>query len=214
MVLVLEYRAEIAIRSLSRHEQAQVRRALDEIGAIDPNELCQSSKFQKFRAGSGETFYVYPGTPSLRLILSIKVDRYTIEDVIDRDKNLKTHLFDATQCRQEWYEFEDLLKSKSKLEERKDVLPFFKKRHDLSMLICNYFPKVVEPNTFAHEYAIYGDFVADLVVGDSSRHRYLLVEFENGIAIVCLSRWARSPLPNGLRALRTHILNLWIGSGS
>jgi hypothetical protein len=95
-------------------------------------------------------------------------------------KNLKTHLFDATQCRQEWYEFEDLLKSKSKLEERKDVLPFFKKRHDLSMLICNYFPKVVEPNTFAHEYEIYGDFVADLVVGDSSRHRYLLVEFENG----------------------------------
>jgi hypothetical protein len=86
MVLVLEHRAEIAIRSLSRLEQAQVRRALDEIGAIAPNELCQSSKFQKFCAGSGETFYVYPGTPSLRLILSINRDKYTIEDVIDRDK--------------------------------------------------------------------------------------------------------------------------------
>jgi len=86
MVLVLERRAEIAIRSLSQLEQAQVRRALDEIGAIAPDELCQSSKVQKFRGGSGETFYVYPGTPSLRLILSIKGDKYTIEDVIDRDK--------------------------------------------------------------------------------------------------------------------------------
>jgi hypothetical protein len=86
MVLVVERRAEIAIRSLSRLEQAQVRRALDEIGAIAPDELCQSSKFQNFRGGSGETFYVYPGAPSLKLILSINDDKYTIEDVIDRDK--------------------------------------------------------------------------------------------------------------------------------
>jgi Domain of unknown function (DUF4263) len=95
-------------------------------------------------------------------------------------KNLKTHLFDALKCRQEWHEFDDLLKSKVRLEERKDVLPFFKKRHDLSMLIGSYFPKLVNPDRFAHEYAIYGDFVADLVVGDSLRNHYLLVEFENG----------------------------------
>ncbi|NJM75837.1 MAG: hypothetical protein HC852_08705 [Acaryochloridaceae cyanobacterium RU_4_10] len=86
MVLVLERRAEIAIRSLSQQEQEQVGQALDEIGVIAPDELCQSSKVQKFRAGSGETFYVYPGTPSLRLILSINGDKYTLEDVIDRDK--------------------------------------------------------------------------------------------------------------------------------
>jgi hypothetical protein len=79
-------------------------------------------------------------------------------------KNLKTHLFDAKKCRQEWCEFDDLLKVKPRLEERRDVLPFFKERHNLSMLICNYFPKLVEPNTFAHEYEIYGDFVADLIV--------------------------------------------------
>jgi hypothetical protein len=86
MVLFLERRAEIAIRSLRQVEQAQVRRALDEIGAIAPNELRQSLKFQNFRGGSDEIFYVYSGTPSLMLILSINGDKYTIEDVIDRDK--------------------------------------------------------------------------------------------------------------------------------
>lgn len=50
----------------------------------------------------------------------------------------------------------------------------------MSLLICSYFPKVKTPNRFAHEYEIYGDFVADLVVGDSAEHHYLLVEFENG----------------------------------
>lgn len=95
-------------------------------------------------------------------------------------KNLKTHLFDAENCRKEWQEFDILLQSKAILSERDDILPCFKERHDLSILICNYFPKITNPDQFAHEFSIYGDFVADLVVGDSSAQRYLLVEFENG----------------------------------
>src|SRR5262249_7263601 len=43
-------------------------------------------------------------------------------------------------------------------------------------------PKIKTPDLFAHEYEIDGDFVADLVVGDSSVRHYLLVEFENGAA--------------------------------
>ena len=85
-------------------------------------------------------------------------------------KNLETHLLNAVDCRKEWHEFD----------ERRDILPFFKKRHNLSTLICSYFPKIKNPNKFAHEYQIYGDFVADLVVGDSDTQHYLLVEFENG----------------------------------
>ena len=95
-------------------------------------------------------------------------------------KNLQPHTLDPTNCRQEWNDFAGLLTSKSTLSERKDVLPFFKTRHDLSLLICSYFPKIRTLDCFAHEYEIYGDFVADLVVGDSSQHRYLLVEFEDG----------------------------------
>src|SRR6185503_20484208 len=95
-------------------------------------------------------------------------------------KNLQPHTLDPKNCRIEWNQFSTLLTSKSILSESQDVLPFFKTRHDLSMLICNYFPKITQPDRIAHEYQIYGDFVADLIVGDSTAHRYLLVEFENG----------------------------------
>lgn len=97
-------------------------------------------------------------------------------------KILQPHTLDPTKCRAEWNDFSKLLASKQTLSERKDILPFFKNRRDLSLLICNYFPMIKNPDRFAHEYSIDGDFVADLVVGDSSAHKYLLVEFENGSA--------------------------------
>ncbi len=95
-------------------------------------------------------------------------------------KNIKTHTFDAQSGRQECGELSTLLQTYPTLSERRDILPFFKSRHDLSVLICTYFPKIANPNCFAHEFEIYGDFVADLIVGDSSEQRYVLVEFENG----------------------------------
>jgi hypothetical protein len=95
-------------------------------------------------------------------------------------KNLAPRVFDPINCRKEWGDFSTLLKSNATLSEQKDVLPFFKARQDLSLLICNYFPNIKKPDRFAHEFEIYGDFVADLVVGDSTAKHYLLVEFENG----------------------------------
>lgn len=95
-------------------------------------------------------------------------------------KALTKHAFDPKQCRVEWQELDTLLKSKHPLDEAKDILPFFKTRHDLSTLISWYFPNISNADVFAHEYPIYGDFKADLVLGDSTTHNYLLVEFENG----------------------------------
>jgi hypothetical protein len=95
-------------------------------------------------------------------------------------KNLLSHRFDARACRSEWNNFEAVLTSKTILSERDDVLPLFKRSANLSLLICSYFPHIRTPDLYAHEYSIDGDFVADLVVGDSSMHNYLLVEFENG----------------------------------
>ena len=57
-------------------------------------------------------------------------------------KNLVFHSLNARDCRKEWQEFDALLKSKSVLDERKDILPFFKQRHNLSILICTYFPQI------------------------------------------------------------------------
>ncbi|MGA6826672.1 Shedu immune nuclease family protein [Nitrospira sp. NS4] len=95
-------------------------------------------------------------------------------------KRLQPHVLDPARCRKEWNEYSALLASKSVLSERRDILPFFKDRQNLSLLICSYFPRIKTPDLFAHEYQIDGDFVADLVVGDSSVQHYLLIEFENG----------------------------------
>ena len=95
-------------------------------------------------------------------------------------KNLQRHTLNAQACRAEWNRYSTLLASKATLSEQKDVLPFFKNSKDLSLLICSYFPKIKSPDHFAHEYEIDGDFIADLVVGDSKVNHYLLVEFENG----------------------------------
>lgn len=97
-------------------------------------------------------------------------------------KNLVDHVLNPTDCRKEWQEFEALLRSKSVLKERDDILPFFKARLHLSTAISNYFPQFKNPYKFkfAHEYPIYGDFIADLIVGDPDVQQYLLIEFENG----------------------------------
>ena len=111
-------------------------------------------------------------------------------------KNLQRHVLDPALCRGEWTEFAQLLGSKAALSETRDVLPFFKDRHNLSLLICNYFSGIKFPNRFAHEYEIYGDFVADLIVGDSSCHHYLLVEFENGAADSVFKRKGKKATPD------------------
>jgi hypothetical protein len=85
-------------------------------------------------------------------------------------KNLQPHIFEPNKCRREWNDYTALLASKPVLSERRDVLPFFTTREDLSLLICNYFPKIKTADRIAHEFGIYGDFTADLIVGDSSVH--------------------------------------------
>ena len=95
-------------------------------------------------------------------------------------KNLTAHTFDSKKCRAKWHSFAALLKCKTTLSERDDVLPFFKQNLNLSLLLGNYFPRISKPNVLAHEYGIDGHFVADLIVGDSSKKHYVLIEFENG----------------------------------
>lgn len=110
-------------------------------------------------------------------------------------KNLQPHTIDPVECRRQWLEFEDLLKTKSTLSERHDVLPFFKARADLSMIISYYFPSIKNPDRFAHEHQIYGDFIADLVVGDSKTQKYILIEFEDGTPSSIFSKTAKKSTP-------------------
>jgi hypothetical protein len=78
----------------------------------------------------------------------------------------------------ELIKFKKLL-NQEKLDEFKDILPFFKKHKHLSAFIGTYHPNLIKPDKIAYEYDIFGDFSADLVVGDSLTNSYCFIEFEN-----------------------------------
>jgi hypothetical protein len=64
------------------------------------------------------------------------------------------------------------------LNERQDVLRFFRDREHLSAFIGSYFPYIANFNRLAFEYDIFGDFKANLAIGDSDSGWYCFVEFE------------------------------------
>jgi Domain of unknown function (DUF4263) len=77
--------------------------------------------------------------------------------------------------------FEDLLSSHEYLGEASHILPFFKNSPNLSTLIGKiYFFKMVIVNKIAYEFDIFGDFKADLVIGDAKNETFTFVEFEDG----------------------------------
>src|SRR5689334_63352 len=88
--------------------------------------------------------------------------------------------FDPKSCRAELKEFADLLKAKQELSENKDILPFFRKHQQLSALVGLYHPNIVVADRLAYEFQLFGDFVADMVVGDHARGAYCFIEFEDG----------------------------------
>ena len=88
--------------------------------------------------------------------------------------------FDLKRCRTELDEFKKLLDNHPTLDERRDILPFFREREHLSAFIGSYFaPSIENSDRLAFEYSLFGDFFCDLVVGDSARGVYCFVEFED-----------------------------------
>ncbi|WP_204103030.1 MULTISPECIES: Shedu anti-phage system protein SduA domain-containing protein [Spirulina sp. CCY15215] len=78
-------------------------------------------------------------------------------------------------------EFKNLLDSSRFLSEQDEILPFFRKRVQLSLAIGAYYPEILQPDRIAFEYDLFGDFACDLVIGDSKRQSYCFVEFENAV---------------------------------
>jgi hypothetical protein len=93
-------------------------------------------------------------------------------------KQFETVLFNAREGRKELTEFSQLLQ-RPHLNEREEILRFFRQRKHLSVSINLFHPYISEPNLLAYEYDLFGDFSADLVIGDQASGNYLLVEFEN-----------------------------------
>lgn len=87
--------------------------------------------------------------------------------------------FDPAICRFQLEEFKELLEQKKPLSEKNDILPFFRERIQLSAFIGSYHKDIERLNRVAFEFDIFGDFTADLAVGDSRKKSYCFIEFED-----------------------------------
>jgi Domain of unknown function (DUF4263) len=66
-----------------------------------------------------------------------------------------------------------------RLEERKDIQPFFEQRRHLSAFLASYHPQISRFDRLAFQYVLFGDFTCDVAVGDSQAKAYCFIEFED-----------------------------------
>jgi hypothetical protein len=94
-------------------------------------------------------------------------------------KELQPISFDLSLVRAELGRLKALLGSKAELSERDDIQPLFKSCPQLSAFIGTQIPGVSPADRIAFEFDVFGDFTADLVIGNSERKAFCAVEFED-----------------------------------
>jgi hypothetical protein len=94
-------------------------------------------------------------------------------------KSFKSIAFDPASFNKELGAFAALLKAKTELSEREDLLPFFRSSPNLTAMLGDLHPGITKVDLVAYEYDLFGDFACDFAVGDSRRNAYCFVEFED-----------------------------------
>ena len=94
-------------------------------------------------------------------------------------KEFKEIVFDPAKCRKEIEQFSLLLRSKQKLVERKELQPFFRRREHLTAFLGLYVPDIGPANRLAYEFPLFGNFTADMIVGNAGAGEYCLIELED-----------------------------------
>ena len=87
--------------------------------------------------------------------------------------------FDRAACKRELAEFGDLLATNRELRERDQIQPFFEQRLQLSAFAASCMFVVGRVNRVALKFPMFGDFEADLVVGNFKQRAFCFVEFED-----------------------------------
>ncbi len=102
--------------------------------------------------------------------------------------------FSKKVAEEELAQFKQLLDahSHSALNEREHIVPFFRGHRQLAALIGVRNPDIIKLDRIAFEFDIFGDYKADLVVGDSHNHQYCFVEFEDATATSIFKKSARA----------------------
>ena len=91
-------------------------------------------------------------------------------------------VLDADKCRAEINGLGHLLASKADLSETGDIQPFFRSHDQVSAFLGTYAPEIGPAPDIIFESPIFGNFRADLIVGNISECAFCLVEFEDGRA--------------------------------
>jgi hypothetical protein len=94
--------------------------------------------------------------------------------------NLEPVAFDPALFEKELEAFDALLKSKRDLSEARDIQPFFKKSFHLAAYMGTSFPELGPATELTFEYPFFGDFKADLLLGNKAARKFCVVEFEDG----------------------------------
>lgn len=89
-------------------------------------------------------------------------------------------VFDTAACQRELTALAKLLKSKSRISERQHIQPFFRKSQQLSAFLSTFTPNVGPVRLLAYELPLFGNFAADIVLGNREHGEYCLVELEDG----------------------------------
>ncbi len=76
--------------------------------------------------------------------------------------------------------YRQLLGEQATLSERDDILPFFRRHADLAALLGTYHPNIERYDRLGVEVPLFGEYVADVVVGDRANNALCFVELEDG----------------------------------
>jgi hypothetical protein len=93
-------------------------------------------------------------------------------------RNLEAIAFDPLRFEKELKAFARLLKSKDELSEAGDIQPFFERNKHLSAYLGTFSPNIGPATELAFKYPFFGDFAADLVLGNKDAGEFCVVEFE------------------------------------
>lgn len=87
---------------------------------------------------------------------------------------------DWVACRADLTAYRNLLTGKAELSERDDILPFFRHHADLAALLGTYHPNIESYDRLGLEVRLFGEYVADIVVGDRINNALCFIELEDG----------------------------------
>ncbi len=92
---------------------------------------------------------------------------------------LESIIFDHARFEAEFLALERLLASKVDLSEMGDIQPLFKASKQLSAFLGVFSPDIGPATHLAYDFPFFGDYKADLLVGNLSANHFCVIEFEN-----------------------------------